>query len=57
MKISVCIPLYVENISSRRNSFGLGSHFFQQNEHISVKKMKRVKLSMVSRILRMLNIR
>ena len=41
MKISVCTPLNVENISSRRNSFGIGPHFCQQNEHISVKKMKR----------------
>ena len=29
----------VENISSRRNSFGLGPHFFQQNKHIPLKKM------------------
>ena len=29
----------VENISSRRNSFGLGPHFCQQNKHISLKKM------------------
>ena len=28
----------VENISSRRNSFGLGSHFWQQNKHIPLKK-------------------
>ena len=37
MKISVGTPLNVENISSQRNNFGLG----QQNEHLSVKKMKR----------------
>ena len=36
-----CTPLNVENISSRRNSFGLGPHFCEQNEHISVKTMKR----------------
>ena len=41
LKISACTPLNVENISSRRNSFGLGSHFCQQTEHISIKKMKR----------------
>ena len=29
----------VKNISSRRNSFGLGPHFCQQNKHISLKKM------------------
>ena len=29
----------VENISSRRNSFGLGPHFCQQNKHIPLKKM------------------
>ena len=40
VKISVCTPLNLENISSRRNSFGLGSHISHQNEHISVKKMK-----------------
>ena len=28
-----------ENISSRRNSFGLGPHFCQQNKHILLKKM------------------
>ena len=39
MKISVCTPLNVENISSRRNSFGLGPHFCQQNKHIPLKKM------------------
>ena len=39
MKIGVCKPLNVENISSRRNSFGLGLHFCQQNKHISVKKI------------------
>ena len=64
MKISVCTLLNVENVSSRRNSFGLGSHFCQQNKLISVKKIKRIdsfapsaKLSIVSRILRVLNIR
>ena len=41
MKISVGTSLNVENISSRRNNFGLGPHFCQQNEHLSVKKMKR----------------
>ena len=49
----------VENISSRRNSFGLGPHFCQQNKHIPLKKMimkPRAKLSIVSRILRVLNI-
>ena len=40
MEKSVCTPLNVENISSRRNSFGPGPHFCQQSEHISVKKMK-----------------
>ena len=29
----------VENIWSRRNSFGLGPHFCQQNKHIPLKKM------------------
>ena len=29
----------VENTSSRRNSFGLGPHFCQQNKHIPRKKM------------------
>ena len=29
----------VENILSRRNSFGLGPHFCQQNKHIPLKKM------------------
>ena len=29
----------VENISSRRNSFGLSPHFCQQNKHIPLKKM------------------
>ena len=53
VKISVCTPLNVENISSRRNSFGLGSHFCQQNVHISVKKMNfsniaQVKYSIVA---------
>ena len=33
MKISACTPV---------NSFGLGPHFGQQNEYISVKKMKRM---------------
>ena len=37
----MCVPLNVENISSRRNSFGPSPHFCQQNEHISVKVMKR----------------
>ena len=32
MQNSVCTPL--ENIFRSRNSFGLGPHFFQQNEHI-----------------------
>ena len=41
LKISVCTLLNVENISSRRNSFGLGPNFCQQNEHMSIKKMKR----------------
>ena len=40
MKISVCTPLNVENISNRRNSFSLGPRFCQQNEHISVERMK-----------------
>ena len=60
MKISVCTPLNVENISSRRNSFGLGPHFWQQNEHMSVKKDETYgphgKLLIVSRILCVLNI-
>ena len=42
VRICVCTPLNVENISSRRNRFGLGPHFCQQNEHISIKKMKRL---------------
>ena len=29
----------VENISSRRNGFGHGPHFFPQNKHIPLKKM------------------
>ena len=29
----------VENVSSRRNSFGLGPHFCRQNKHIPLKKM------------------
>ena len=29
----------VENISSRRNSFGLGPYFCQQNKHIPLKKI------------------
>ena len=32
----------VENVSSRRNRFGIGPHFRPQNEHISVKKVKRM---------------
>ena len=45
MKISVCTPLNVYthwDISSRRKSLGLGSYFSQQNQHISVKKIKRM---------------
>ena len=42
MKIRVCTPLSVESITSRRNNFGLGPHFCQQNELISVKNMKRM---------------
>ena len=42
MKIDVCTPLNVENISSRKNSFSLGPHFCQQNVLISVIKMKRM---------------
>ena len=41
MEKSVCTPLNVENISSRRNSFGLGPHFCQRNENILIKTMKR----------------
>ena len=29
----------VENISSRRNNFGLGPHFCQQNKHIPLKQI------------------
>ena len=41
MEKSVCTPLNVESISSRRNSFGLGPHFCQRNENILIKTMKR----------------
>ena len=49
----MCTLLNVENISSRKKSSGLGSHFCQQNEHISVKKMNfsniaQVKYSIVA---------
>ena len=51
----MCTLLNVENISSRKKSFGLGSHFCQQNEHISVKKtnfsnIAQVKYSIVTSI-------
>ena len=54
-EISVCTLLNVENISRRKKSFGLGSHFCQQNEHISVKKtnfsnIAQVKYSIVASI-------
>ena len=58
---SVCVHPGTLKIH-RRNSFSLGTHFCQQNEHISVKikdekvNGPRAKLSIVSRILRVLNI-
>ena len=39
LKITVCSPLNAENILSRRNCFGLGPHFCQENKHMSLKKM------------------
>ena len=38
VRICMCTPLNIENISSRRNSFGLGPHFCQQNEHVRLKR-------------------
>ena len=46
----------VENISSRRNSFGLGLHFCQQNKHTPLKKMI-IRTTYKARILHVLNIK
>lgn len=36
MKISVCAPLNIENISSERKSFSLALHFLSTKEHILI---------------------